>query len=118
MTNWNKGIKDAALPMQRTGNREFAPEADEGAMISVWCEWNGWRMAMARVTDLENVCWSQANGAIYAQVKSSKVLLGQTPHTVPPRPEHTYLPVRVIRSEVHPSAFEELLRHITAVRCE
>jgi hypothetical protein len=86
------------------------PNITTSAMISVWCDWNGWHPAMTRVTDLEDIRWLQPEQTVQAQVPCSKVLLGIT-QACSNRP-NSRLPVYVLRSEIHPTAFEELSQRI------
>jgi hypothetical protein len=60
------------------------PSADHRTLVVVQPEWNGWRTAVARMVDLEDIHWFQPKGAIrpliHAYVRCTTLLSGDIPH--------------------------------------
>jgi hypothetical protein len=95
-----------AVAAQPDRARAYSTPLDERAEIAVQREWNGWRTAMVRVTDLQDIHWLQPNGAprplIHAYVSCTKIQSGDISHdchsTSPP---HSLL-VCVLKSHAAP----------------
>jgi hypothetical protein len=90
------------------------PDVVDGSLVVVQCEWNGWRTALARLGDLEDVHWLQPSGAprrlIHAYVPCTKLQSGNLSHvcdaaTVPHR-----LRVCILKCHIAPGVFEALAR--------
>ena len=87
---------------------------DDGAIVAVRREWNGWRTAMVPVTDLDNVHWFQPARAprplIHADVSCTKFLSGDPLQGCPLTPHPHYVRVCLLKCHTPPSVFEELAR--------
>ena len=61
-----------------------APQTHSGELVVVQRDWSAWRTAMVRLTDLENIHWSQPSGAprplIHASVCCNKLVSGEIAH--------------------------------------
>ena len=90
------------------------PQNHSNALVVVQRDWSGWRTAMARVGDLQDIHWSQPNGAprrlIHASVCCNKIISGELAHECHLRPFPHNLVVCVLKSHTAPSVFEELSR--------
>lgn len=88
------------------------------AEIVVQREWNGWRTARVRVSDLENVHWLQPPGAlrplIHAYVPCTAIQSGEVPHDCGGSGTPHSLLVCVLKCHVAPSIFERLSRDADA----
>jgi hypothetical protein len=90
------------------------PRIDGDTLVVVRAEWKEWRTAMVRMTDLEDIRWSQPSGAarplIHAHVCCNKIVSGEVPHschlTVPPH----RLTVCVLKHDSASGLFDELSR--------
>jgi hypothetical protein len=91
----------------------------EDAIVAVQSEWNGWRTAMVRVGNLEDVHWAQPSGApkplIHAVVSCDRIRSGEIDHRCElTRPPH-HLLVCVLKCHTAASVYEELSRRAAAV---
>ena len=82
----------------------------KAALVTVRPEWNAWRTAMVKWTDLEGVHWAQPHGAprqlLHAYVSPKKLLSGNIVERVAtgsPR-----IKVCVLRCDTLPSVFQAL----------
>ena len=93
--------------------------ADGDALVVVQREWNGWRTAMTRVSDLEHVHWAQPSGAprplLHAHVRCTDVVSGAIPHechqTSPPH----YLLVCLLKCHTSAGVYDDLVRRADGV---
>jgi hypothetical protein len=88
----------------------------KAALVTVRPEWNAWRTAMVRWTDLEGVHWSQPTGAprqlLHAYVSPRKLLSGNIldqAHAGSPR-----IKVCLLRCDTLPSVFQALAQRAEA----
>lgn len=83
----------------------------EDALVAVQNEWNGWRTAMVRVADLQNIRWAQPFGArlpmIHAIVSCDRLVSGRIAHQCDGTVCHR-LAVFVLKSHTQPAVFAEL----------
>jgi hypothetical protein len=106
------------LDVRSTGNADlYRPQPllrDGDALAVVQREWNGWRTAMVRVSDLEHIHWSQPSGAprplLHAHVCCTDVVSGAIPHECHPTSPPHYLLVCLLKCHTSPGVFEELSR--------
>ena len=85
-----------------------------GALVVVQPEWNGWRTALAKLVDLEQVHWLQPSGAprriIHAYVPCSKLQSGNIVHEChQPSAPHRLL-VCILKCHTAQTIFEALSR--------
>ena len=89
------------------------PQIHDGALVVVQGDWRDWRTAMVRLTDLENIHWSQPSGAprplIHATVCCETIVSGAIAHECLAPCSHS-LVVCVLRCHTSPWVFEELAR--------
>jgi hypothetical protein len=90
----------------------------ERTEIVVQREWNGWRTARVRVSDLEDVHWLQPPGAlrplIHAYVPCTAIHSGDLSHDCGQADAPHMLLVCVLKSHVAPSIFAHLSRSADA----
>lgn len=101
------------------GISAHAPQTHSGAMVVVQRDWSDWRTAMVRLTDLDNIHWSQPSGAprplIHASVCCDKIVSGEIAHECHLTPCPHSLVVCVLKSHAGPCVFEELARRADEV---
>jgi hypothetical protein len=89
-------------------------EVCEGPLVVVQGEWNGWRTAVARLVDLEQVHWLQPKGAprrlIHAYVPCTKLQSGDVAHECHERSAPHRLLVCILKCHTAHSIFEALSR--------
>ena len=77
----------------------------------MWC---GWRTALARVRDLENVHWFQPVGApralLHAEVPCSAVPAGAVPHECDEATRPHRVMVCILKNHVTAAVYESLAR--------
>jgi hypothetical protein len=87
---------------------------DNGTLVVVQRQWNDWRTAMVRLTDLENIHWFQPDHAprplIHADVCRTKVLSGTMSEDCQQSSPQSRLRVCVLKCHTAPGVFEELSR--------
>jgi hypothetical protein len=87
---------------------------EEHILIVVQRDWNGWRTATARLSDLDEVHWSQPVGAvrplIRARVKCDRIVSGEIAHDCGHSPVPHDISVWVLKSHTTAPVFEELSR--------
>jgi len=90
----------------------------EQTLVVVQQEWNGWRTAMVRLSDLEGIHWLQPAGAvrrlIHAQVGCDRIISGEIQHNCLETPALHCLHAWVLKSHTAPPIFEELSRRADA----
>ena len=90
----------------------FNPPASPDHLIAVQTMWNGWRTALVRVGDLENLHWFQPVGApralLHAELPCTALRSGSVPHQCDPLTRPHRLMVCVIKSHVTAVIFEAL----------
>ncbi len=95
--------------------------AHDDALVVVQREWNGWRTAMVRVSDLEGIHWARPGGAprplIHAHVRCNKILSGDIPHECHGAATPHSLMVCLLKSHTAPCVFEELSRRADQSGC-
>ena len=83
-------------------------------LVVVQREWNGWRTALARVSDLEDVHWRQPTGAprplVHAYVPCVNLQSGNILHECDPATAPHHLLVCVLKSHTAADVFEALTR--------
>jgi hypothetical protein len=86
--------------------------ADDRRDVVVQREWNGWRTATVRVSDLQDVHWFQPAGAprplIHAYVSCGDIHSGQIPHECQATPPPHRVLVCVLKSHTAARIFEQL----------
>jgi hypothetical protein len=96
-----------------------APQIHSGALVVVQRDWSDWRTAMVRLTDLENIHWSQPSGAprplIHASVCCDKIVSGEIAHECHLTPGPHSLVVCILKSHASPCVFDELARRADEV---
>jgi hypothetical protein len=82
--------------------------------VSVNAEWNDWRFANARLSDLQDVHWHQPTGApqplVHAYVSCADFVVGTLPHACEPSSAPHRIRVCVLKSHNIPDAHAELAR--------
>jgi hypothetical protein len=103
------GSPSATLPV---GAREA--DVHDGALVTVQCEWNGWRTALVRAADLEDLHWLQPAGApralLHARVRCDKVLSGALPHDCAPGMAPHDLLVCILKCRTAVGVYDTLTR--------
>jgi hypothetical protein len=110
--------KTAAIRDRRYSASQPPPAASRASMddaiLAVQSEWNGWRTAMVRVSQLENVHWAQPAGAprplIHAFVHCDRLHSGQITHPCDRTPPPHRLLVCILKSHAQARVFQELAR--------
>jgi hypothetical protein len=96
-----------------------APQNHSDALVVVQRDWMDWRTAMVRLTDLEDIHWSQPSGAprplVHASVCCDKVISGEIPHECHLTPRPHSLVICVLKSHTSRCIFEELARRADEV---
>ena len=91
-----------------------ASDAPDGALVTVQCDWNGWRTALVRATDLEDLHWSQPPGApralLHARVRCDRVLSGALPHDCAPGMAAHDLLVCILKCRTAVGVYDALTR--------
>lgn len=89
-------------------------EAPDGALVTVQCEWNGWRSALVRAIDLEDLHWSQPAGApralLHARIRCDKVVSGALPHDCAPGMAAHDLLVCILKCRTAAAVYDALAR--------
>ena len=84
------------------------------ALVVIQREWNGWRSAMVRLADLEDVHWSRPGGApcalIHASVRCNRLVAGDIAHECHLTPPPHRLVVCVLKRHTAAGVFEALAR--------
>ena len=87
-------------------------------MVPVRRDWNGWRTAEVRVSDLQNVHWFQPRGApnplVHGYVSCGNIVKGDIPHDCNPADAPHQLLVCVLKSHTVAAAYVELARRADA----
>ena len=83
-----------------------------GQLVVVQGEWNGWRTAVVRASDLDSPHWSQPAGAprplLHAYVPCGSIVSGEIQHQCGPAPHRLH--VCVLKKHTAPALFEALAR--------
>jgi hypothetical protein len=100
---------------EKLGRNRRRPEAaDHETFVVVQREWNGWRTATVKLTDLGRIQWLRPGGAprplIHAYVSCSKLQSGDLEHDCDPMSAPHDVLVCVLKSRTIPQVFEELVR--------
>lgn len=86
----------------------------DNAFAVIHRDWNGWRNALVRVADLEEIRWVQPPGAprpmIHAHVNCTNIRSGDLQHECEQRSAPHRLFVCVLKSHCAPLVFAELSR--------
>lgn len=86
--------------------------SSEDAIVAVQTEWNGWRTAMVRVSDLQEIRWAQPPGAprplLHATVSCDRVASGEVERLCKQMPSSHRLRVCLLKCHLPPSVFERL----------
>lgn len=89
-------------------------EPGNETVVRVHREWDGWRSAEVRLSDLEHVHWFQPRGAphalLHAYVYCTQVVSGDIPHDCERRSGPHRLLVCVLKRHAVPTAYEELAK--------
>ena len=89
-------------------------DAPNGALVTVQCEWNGWRNALVRAVDLEDIHWSHPAGApralLHARVRCDKVVSGALPHDCAPGTAAHDLLVCILKCRTAVDVYDALTR--------
>jgi hypothetical protein len=89
-------------------------DAPDGALVTVQCEWNGWRSALVRAADLEDIHWAQPAGApralLHARVRCDKVVSGVLPHDCAPGMAAHDLVVCILKCRTAVGVYDALTR--------
>ena len=105
-------IAPFADTLPSSSGHTIAPPASPDHLIAVQTMWNGWRTALVRVGDLENLHWFQPIGApralLHAELPCTALRSGSVPHQCDPASRPHRLMVCVIKSHVTASIFESL----------
>ena len=111
-------VRDGAL-MQSGSDQDHRFAVDEGTMVVVQREWNGWRTASARLSDLQSIHWLQPNGAprplIHAYIPCTKLQTGEIPHDCDVKSVPHRLLVCVLKCHTAPVVFA-VLSHLASER--
>jgi hypothetical protein len=98
--------------LEKSGWDRNHPVSADDTQIVVQKEWNGWRTATARLSDLENVHWFQPSGAprplIHAYIRCSSLQSGPLAHDCHASSGAVHLLVCVLKSHTAPAVFQEL----------
>jgi hypothetical protein len=89
-------------------------DAPDGALVTVQREWNGWRSALVRAADLEDLHWSQPAGApralLHARVRCDRVVSGALPHDCGPGAAAHDLLVCILKCRTAVGVYDALTR--------
>jgi hypothetical protein len=89
---------------------------EHATMVRVQVEWNGWRTASVRLSDIQEIHWYQPAGAprplVHGYVSCSSIVTGELPHTCDVAPHR--LLVCVLRVHASEAAYAELERRADA----
>ena len=95
---------------------ELAAQASRHTVV-VHHEWNGWRTATVRLSDLADVHWAQPAGAprplLHASVPSNRIVAAGALRDLGPSPRRVV--VCVLKRHTMPWVFEELTRRADAL---
>ena len=105
-------IAPLADTLPSSSGHPAAPPASPDHLIAVQTMWNGWKTALVRVGDLENLHWFQPIGApralLHAELLCTALRSGSVPHQCDPATRPHRLMVCVIKSHVTAVIFEAL----------
>jgi hypothetical protein len=118
MAIWTGAAASGQHTSSGPAHREQGAQTHNAKLVVVQSEWNGWRTAVVRLADLEEIHWSRPSGApqplLHASVCCNKFEFGNLPHncdlTAPPH----HLTVCLSKRHMAPSVFEELARRAGA----
>ena len=107
-----QNIAPHADSLPTSAGHTFNPPASPDHLIAVQTMWNGWRTALVRVGDLENLHWFQPVGApralLHAELACTALRSGSVPHQCDPSTRPHRLMVCVIKSHITAVIFEAL----------
>jgi hypothetical protein len=107
---------DSGSPSVNLPGGEPQMESPAGALVVAHGEWNGWRRAVVRVADLEDVHWWQPSGAprplLHAHVRCDKVVSGAIPHDCGDAPHDLF--VCILKCGTAPEIYAALSRRAGA----
>jgi len=87
---------------------------DADAVIFVQREWDGWRTAEVRLSDLQDIHWLRPSGAprplAHGYISCASVTAGNIPHDCERTPGPHRLLVCVLKKHSSPSAYAEIAR--------
>ena len=91
-------------------------QSEATRIIRVQSEWNGWRTAGVRMSDLHEVHWFQPKGAprrlVHGYVSCASITAGELPHNCTGSPHRLF--VCVIKSHTSEAVYAELERRANA----
>jgi hypothetical protein len=95
-------------------------QAYDDILIRVHAEWNGWRNAEVRVSDLHEVYWFQPDGApralVHGYISCSNIVTGDVPHDCNRRSTAHRLLVCILKRHAIPAVYADLARRADAER--
>ena len=107
-----QNIAPLADSLPTSAGHTLTPPASPDHLIAVQTLWNGWRTALVRVGDLENLHWFQPVGApralLHGELPCTALRSGSVPHQCDPSTRPHRLNVCVIKSHVTAAIFEAL----------
>lgn len=93
-------------------------QAEATRIIRVQSEWNGWRTAGVKMSDLHEVHWFQPTGAprslVHGYVSCASITAGELPHNCTGTGSPHRLLVCVIKSHTSEAVYAELERRANA----
>ena len=113
-----RGAMAMSIATPAEGSGGGVPVPGHETLVVVQQEWNGWRTATVRLSDLQEVRWGQPPGAprplLQARVACDSIRSGELPHACVETPAPHHLQVWVLKRHAAPSVFEELARRADA----
>ena len=89
-------------------------QAEDGTLIPVQREWNGWRRAQVRLDDLRDVHWFQPEGAprplVHGNISCADIVDGDIPHDCSLTKGPHRLHVCVLKRHTIPTVHAKLAR--------
>jgi hypothetical protein len=89
-------------------------QGEDGTLIRVQTEWNGWRSAEVRLNDLHDVHWFQPDRAprplVHGYISCASIVDGHIPHDCQRTSGPHRLLVCVLKRHITPGAYAELAR--------
>jgi hypothetical protein len=89
-------------------------QAEDRTLIRVQREWDGWRTAEVRLSDLQDVHWFQPGGAprplVHGYISCGSVVRGDIPHDCDRTPAPHRLLVCVLKKHTAAGAYSEIAR--------
>jgi hypothetical protein len=89
-------------------------QTETETLVQVQREWDGWKTAEVRLSDLRDVHWFQPDRAprpmVHGYISCSAIVSGEIPHECSPAHAPHQLLVCILKSHTVPSAYMELVR--------